>query len=616
MFNFENVKKVFDEFWDAASADLNTGMYGLADIWEGPSRSGGPSTNSGSSMIFAIETYKDSVYILQGGGAKSWLKVVSPNGHRIYDIGIWMVHQLWNSQPKYFSLAVINENEVLAGNMYLNLEHQFCAPFGIDIDSMYRSPFFSVSNVAANSSAWISAIRDVNGFNIYVGSKASPEDCLPCYLRQGYIDISDFSCSEELYSTNRFDMPGYEGDTLSYTDNGYGRRLPRPSMNPEKCMKAINNHSEVFNHVTVSPADVGRTSYAISKYCNSVMYKSMLKSAEYSSSSDKMKEDYINRLISGDPAANLKLLDESTRLTGLIGELLYGISSSLGDNYFTKSLFRDTSWWAPIWFTANKSKIRELNEGVSAYTLLHGVRMIEDFIPLLQGASVEPLSVEESLDSMGWVIIGKKGSATVKFGKNNMTYFRFPNSTCISMRKIHTLPLSDDIDGFCGLETRGNGLILWAWRYSDESVLKCYLYSNEGVFSEIASETIPSSFSPASGSTMGVSYSEGTWIIRDYFLSGRNKIDYVDIEVPTSREMDQLLGAETVLQYANLNEVTGGWRVASARHHGDGTLDEEQGRFGLDDGSVMLDHTYYENAEAWSKMDSYFGYQIVSFDKI
>jgi len=87
MFDVSNVKKTFDEFWKTSPTGSETSMYGLADIWEGPSRDGSPySAWTGASTVLAIETYKDNVYILQGGHNTSWLKVVTPNGQRMYEL--------------------------------------------------------------------------------------------------------------------------------------------------------------------------------------------------------------------------------------------------------------------------------------------------------------------------------------------------------------------------------------------------------------------------------------------------------------------------------------------------------------------------------------------------
>jgi hypothetical protein len=615
VFKFSDVKTVFDEFWSGGDmAASNTSMYGLADIWEGPSRSGGTGVITGTNTALAIDTYKDNVYVLYGGGIKSWLKVVTPDSSRIYDIGATLILMTNNNRPPYFSMAVINENEVIAGYLYLNLEHQFHAPFGVDLASVYKNPSFNISNARTSSSAWVTAIRDIGGWHVYVSSKASPDDCLPCAKKKQFAKV-DFECSDIPYSRDALVMPGYESGALAYTDHGYGPRIKKPVMSVGKCAAAINKYSAVFNHVKVSPEDVGLAGRDISRYCNSAMYYNMVNVSEYNAGAKEMRKKYLEKLLDGENDKGY-IISESRKLAGIIGGYIDAISSSLGDNDFTKSIFRNTEWWAPIWFNANQSKVNSLDDKFSCYKLLYSVDLKKEFIPmLLQMASSPGSSGRDTFKGpMGWILVGKAGKSVSKFGKNNMTYFRFPYSSCISTRKLFTIPSPLELDGICGVETRANGILVWGWRYHINSTLNAYFYSNDGAFSKLGSINCGSSFAPTSGAPMAVSDGGSEWIVKDYFYTG-SSIDYVETSVKKGSEMEALMGTSMVLNAANINEYRGSMAGTDGAYQ-DGTLDAHPGRYDLDDSSVHTDRQWGQGRERFDWVSGYSGFMIMTADRL
>ena len=586
MFGFKLIKKVYEEFWKGNSYS-KTVMYGIGDVWEGPNPLQDKGVEPGHSTILAVEAYRDSIYILQGGHYKSWLKVVSPNGIRVYELGSILILMTQNSLPPYFSMSVINEDEIIAGYAYLNLKQQFLAPFGIDLSDLYKNPSFNISNIRVNSISWISAIRDIGGWHLYLHTKSSPEECLPCDKKKKFAK-RDFECKEIPYSRPAYIMPGYEFDGLSVSRGEKGKRLPVPKANPETCIKAIDKYFSLHNQAKVSPADIGRVGYLISNNCNSTLYSNMIEATEYRSGVSLMRKEYLYRLLKGKNDINY-LTAESERLAGLIGEFIYGISKYLGDNSFTKKLIRNTEWWAPIWFNANRDKLKALSNTDNAYQLLYGIDMISDFIPLLKRVAVPPM-VSDGAKEMGWIIVGSKNKPIYKYSKTNMTYFRFPKAGCIGIRKLFTISNPREIDGICGVETRANGLIVWGLKYGISSKLICYLYSNDGQVSKIAEHSIDEKFTPVSNAPMAVTHMGSSWGIRDFFLANKNKIDYIDTIVKIGDDMQELLQVSTILNYANINDVVGSRASTEGSHYGDGLLDNDFSPYDLDDNQIEINH--------------------------
>lgn len=613
-----DIEATFDEFWNQGRAFSNTAMFGLADIWEGPVADGssGVGEHVGNNTVMAVETYKDNVYVLQGGGTHSWLKVVTPDGIAMYDIGDMLILMTDNMWPPYFCMTVLNEHEVIAGYLYLNLKFQYMAPFGIDMADLYRNPSFNISNSRANKGTWVTGVRDISGWHLYVHSKTSPDNCLPCSAKKSFAK-GDFSCVDIDYSRPALEMPGYRMEDLSYSQGiSYGARIPRQSPNLGKCMKAINDYAAVFNHVKISPDDLGNIGMQVSNNCSSVMYKNMVVASEFKAGGAIMADTYLDRLMGGNNDIAY-LIGESVRLTGIIGSFIKDISSSLGDNDFTRLLIQDTVWWAPIWFSANQSAVGALDRNASAYSLLRNVTL-NDFIMLLLGvAGGGGGGSSSTVSSMGWVVVGKSGTTPTKMGKNNMTYFRFPGAQCISVRKIGSIDGALTIDGIAQLETRANGIVVWAWKYHRiESDIIAYFISNDGVLSEVGRAGTGPEFSPVSGAAMAASDAGDKWIVKDYYLADFGSVEYVEITVNGGSEMETLKKGSMVSNYANVNEIIGAIGTPDASYYGDGTLEQHQGRFGLDSNQVTKALSWGNDGKQYSFIAGYSGLQIKTSDRI
>ena len=574
------IQDTFNDFWSGGTEKVEMSMYGLADIWEGPTgNSNGVGSYINSNTVMALETYKDSVYTIQGG-LQGWLKVVSPNGTRIYNLYSSLILLINNSNAPYFSMCVLNEDEVIAGYMYINLRHQFIAPFGLDIADIYSNPFASLSNVRVHDSAWVTAIRDRNSWKLYSYSKAAPENCLPCAAKKRMAK-TEFSCSEDQYSRIASHVPGYDSDgLLSYgRSSGYDnmRALPQAPMRAGECMKSLKKYTKAFNQAKLVSSDIGIAGKQVSKNCSSGMFSNIITIAEHAESSYQMSKEYLDMLLGGDEGDVAYIKLESSRITGEIAGFLSEISHSLGSNSFTRELMKDTTWWAPIWFSANSDKLRS---GENAYSLLSNVQ-IDDFIELLRyAASSDSASSVEIPHKMGWIFTGRKGDTPVKFGKNNMTHFRFPRMECIGIQKLFEIP-AFSVNGICGVETRPEGIVVWAWEYSTDSNLVCWIMTNGGVATKVAEVGCGDTFAPTSGAPMAVSKGETDWIIHDFFLADNNTIDFTEVTVPIGDDVSTLLKGSLVASYANLNEVTG-----TSSFYGDGLLDSNKGQFDLDDSRV------------------------------
>ena len=157
----DQVRSVFREFWDKSYDEIYTSMSGMADIWEGAIPGGGGRA-TGSNAIFGIRTYGDRIYVMQGG-LQTLLKVFTPNGLEIYDLGTKLSLMVHNNRDIYGSFTVINETELVIGYLYVNLDMQFSAPYGHDLSTLWRSPSSKYSIARVSSSAWVWAVRDNTG---------------------------------------------------------------------------------------------------------------------------------------------------------------------------------------------------------------------------------------------------------------------------------------------------------------------------------------------------------------------------------------------------------------------------------------------------------------------
>ena len=576
-----NIKKVHEEFW-TSTAESNTSMRGLADIWEGPTQDGG--VNSDSNVVIAVETFKNNVYILHGGGANSWLKVVTPNGPVMYDLGSWLVFLTKEGySPPYFSMAVLNEDEVIAGHMYLNLKHQFMIAFSEEYFKQYDFFLINIANVRISSSSWLTGIRVSGKWEFFLYSKANIEDCLPCSIKQGMAEDKEFTCEEEDFKMNRLEMPGYHVGGLSFTRGGnkYGTRVKKPIADASACMEAMNGYIRAFNQVNVNQNTVGNYGHQLSDSCSSGMYRNIVAVSEYKIESKALADKYIEEFISGNNDTGM-LKSKSAEIVGFIASFLYEISTELGDNDFTHSLMRDTTWWAPIWFIGNPAKLDELDEDKNAYDLLHDVKL-DEFIVTLLSAARKGADDKVIPDKLSWIMMGRKNQKVYKASKDNMTFIRLPDGQCLSVRKVFEIPLSTEylIDGICGIEFRGETAVVWAWLYSveryEQSTIKAFTISKDGIIKKAAELMAGDGFSPVSGSPMAASDAGDKWIIRDFFLSDINTIDYVESKV--SSGLQDVKKGNLVVNYANVNE---------GRYYGDGALERESewGPYDLDSNAV------------------------------
>ncbi len=612
----QEIKSVFDKFWADTTA-ANTAMYGLADIWEGPAgKNEGKGTLTSNNTVMAIETHRDNIYVMQGG-LSSWLKVITPNETRIYELGSMAMLLLGNRHSPYMSMTVLNDYEVIVGYLYLNLRHLFMAPFGIDMATFYKNPFISISNVRISSSSWVTAIRDASQWTILSNSKTSADNCLPCLSKRN-LSSSDFSCVDADFASrqpvrlNGYRAPSEDG-VLSYSQ-GVGlagmSRITPPVMDPLECLNALDGYSAVFNQARVSPVDVGAAGDQVSSKCSTAIYSNAVNSAEYKSLATALHTEYLGKLLDG--VNNIQnLIEESQSIVGGIAEFLAGITPHLGDNEFTRRIFNDSAWWAPIWFASNKVKLEELiGTQRNAYSELYFILM-DEFISVLVSVASAGKETQSVPGTVGWVLVGKKNVTPTIRGKNNMTYFRFPSSECMSTRKLFSID-ARSIDGICGVETRANGILVWGWKYGESSVLKCFFMTNEGVVSEAGEHVLDQNFSPVGGSPMAVSDAGDIWIIRDFYMADFQDIQFIENTVDAGSEMTDLKKSSTVVNYGNINEST--LSLGTGRYYDDGLLDAHPGKRGLEDPRATGNRSWGNDGQQYDWVSGYAGYQIQAAD--
>ena len=287
-----------------------------------------------------------------------------------------------------------------------------------------------------------------------------------------------------------------------------------------------------------------------------------------------------------------------------------------------RSLFSDQIWWSAIWFVANEDKILGDDSGedseyrINPYNLLHTVRF-EEFMELLVDAAgnVPPLQESQALP-MGWIIMSSVGTAPVKYSRNSMTYFRFPYSICMSTTKLSSLG-ERDFDAICDVETRPDGVLIWAWL--DRSTLKnrmyleliCYKVSNDGVLGKIGSIRQGYGWSPADNSAKAVQIAGDKWIVRDYYLkSSSGGIGYVQTTVDISSDMKAVMDAGNSIGYANVNEISGSEGQAKGTvHYSDGMLESDYAPYDLDN-SFMDIPSWGNDGKQYGWVGGYSGYQI------
>ena len=634
----EEINSTIMEFWDKDYDEIFLSMAGLANIWEGPVAEVDSPFMSGAGTILATKVYNDKIFIAQGGGASTLIKVLSPNGVEIYDLGSQANLITHTAMDVYGSMAVINDYEIILGYLYINLKMLFMAPYGIDLSGLWRNPAVKIVPVRVSSSSWIVGIRDSFGWSVMLTQKEGPENCLPCETKEEMAsEHNGFSCSELQYGRHAMQITGYKasrsmlasGASLSVSNmGGYGKmeRIKRVEHDNEKCFRAIDAYSNAFNRSKISPTDVGEVGQQMSTHCSKIMYLSMLQIVEYKARVQKMYNNYIADFISG-THDNEQLIADSEDLLQLIAGMLGELKNVSRDSTLLQSIFTDQIWWGPIWFTSNKDKIRADSDGnaPNAYTLLHTIKY-EDFVDvmIMAAAAVAPYDGSEPLP-MGWVIMAGKNRAPVKYGKDSMTYFRFPFSVCTSTRTLFTCD-NMEFKSICEVETRADGTIIWAW--DDRSTLwnkqylrlKVYKVSNDGVFLPIGELDIGYAMSPVddAAKSVGISPDKDYWIVRDYYLidSVDGGIGYVETKVAIPTDMQTIYNVSSTNTYANCNEMHGpeGSSTGTMKYD-DGLLETKWEKFDLDD-DRMDTPAWGNNGPQYTFVAGYTGYQIHSASEL
>ena len=623
---------VFREFWDKTYSEIYTSMAGMADIWEGPGNY--QNSYAGAGTIIGMQYYNDKLFIVQGGGLQTFIKVISPNGVEIHLMNAQACLITHTPRDVYGSICVINDNELIVGYLYVNLELQFATPYGLDLSGLWDNPSVKITSARVNSTSWVTAIRSAGSIQFFLHSKASPEDCLPCSVKEAASSGAvKFSCVEENYSREAQVIGSFRasrsmmatGANMSVTSMGgmgFFEQKPMPQTNAAECIKVMDEYVSIFNKARVSPTDVGEIGQKMSRSCSRVMYGNMLQTIQYKKESEAMHDSYIESYISGEED-NGEIFTKSSALVALISPLLGELTSSISDNEMLRSLFSDQVWWAPLWFVDNQELYVDTDSRLNPYSLLHTVDF-EDFMEILINAasSMPPMSPSQPLP-MGWIVMSDKNSAPVKYSRTSMTYFRFPFSICMSSTKLFSLG-ERDIDSVCDIETRPDGVIIWAWK--DKSTLKnrmymelkCYKVSNDGAFSEIGTVDIGYSLSPVDNSAKAVGLDDAKthWIVRDYFLkdSTSGGIDYVETKVNISSDMSKVMNARNSMEYANVNEISGMEAGSKGTvHYSDGMLETDYDPLDLDN-DFMGTPSWGNDGKQFEWVGGYSGYQIHSAD--
>ena len=634
----KSIKETFMEFWDKEYDEIFLSMAGLADIWEGPLEGSSAGMGEGTGTILAIKIFGDKIFIAQGGGLQTTIKVLSPNGVQIYNLGSQLSLMTHTAQDVYGSMAIISEDELILGYMYINLKLLFMAPYGIDLAGMWRNPSVKVVPVRVSSSSWVVALRSGQEWRLMITKKESPEDCLPCKTKENASrDRTSFTCREESYSRNALVIDGYTASrddmgsgnvSLSVTAmGGYGNMeaIRKPPTDDKKCLEAIDEYTVAFNRSKISPADVGEIGQKMSSNCSKVLFLNMLQIVEYKSESTALYNRYIKNFISGN-SDNMELFNDSKKLIQLILPMLSELKDTSSDSELLRDIFSDEVWWAPIWFIANRIKLTaEVNLDTNAYTFIHNVEY-EDFIAVLvAAANISSVDYQGIPLKMGWVIMAGKNQTPVKYGKESVTYYRFPFAICTSTRPLCKMG-AFDFRSVCEIETRADGVLVWTW--VDKStlsnkqyiILRCYKVSNDGILSTLAEETIGYTMSPVEDSAKAVSVDPeyGYWIVRDYYIkdSTNGGIGFVESKVAIPQEMGELYNTSQVSAYANCNEMGGTeGSSTSTRKYSDGLLDRHWDKFDLDDDKIES-LAWGNNGPQYRFVSGYTGYQIHSASEL
>ena len=386
------IKAIFDDFWNLSYSEIFTSMAGMADIWEGPGNY--QNSYAGASTIIGMQYYNDRLYVVQGGGMQTFVKVISPNGMEIHLLGAQACLITHTAMHVYGNLCVINDNELIIGYLYVNLDLQFATPYGLDLSQLWDNPTVKISSTRISSSSWVTSIRSSGSNQFFLHQKASPEDCLPCAAKEKATrgKQAKFTCKEESYSRDAMYIDSYRasrtmmatGANMSVTSmEGMSLYEPKPAPKTDsaECIRTMDEYVTLFNKARVSPLDIGEVGQKMSRSCSRVMYGNMLQTIEYKQGTEEMNDTYIEEYIKGEED-NSKILSRSKELLGLISPLLGELSGSLSDNEIVRSLFSDQIWWSAIWFADNEDLYIGTEKRINPYSLLQSVSF-EDFINVM-----------------------------------------------------------------------------------------------------------------------------------------------------------------------------------------------------------------------------------------
>jgi len=631
----DKIEQIFKWFWDKTYGDIYTTMAGMADIWEGPG--GYQNAYAGASTILGMQFYEDTLYVVQGGGLQTFIKVFSPNGIEIHMLGAQACLMTHTPLDVYGSICVINKNELIVGYLYVNLEMQFATPYGLDLAQLWDNNSVKITSARVSSIAWVTAIRSAGSTQFFLHQKANPEDCLPCSVRQSNSSGSaKVSCIEEEYSRQPMGIESYvatrsmmaNGANASITDMGGVTLLDkktRPVADAAECLLAIGEYQVLFNRKKISPRDIGIVGQKLSRSCSSTMYGNMLQIVEYKSKAEDLHDRLLEQIANGVSSSQgqqggqqpIDVGAESAELVGLISPVLMSINKS-SDSPMLKELFRDQIWWGPIWFSLHQTEIENIE---NPYTLLQSLSF-DDFIDMLTTAAAAiPSPTATTNLPMGWIMVSDADTAPVKYSRKGITYFRFPFSLCMSTTKLFTIG-ERDIDSICDVETRPDGVLVWGWK--DRSTLgnrmymelKCYKISNDGVASLLSTFTLGYDMTPLDNRAMAVGVGDGYWIVRDFYIvdSEAGGIAYVDTKVNMSADMKNIIDQPNASNYANVNEISGMEAgTVGTIHYSDGLLERNYGDYDLDDGFVGIP-AWGNDGKQFDWVKGYSGYQIHSPD--
>ena len=602
------VYQQYRKFWDTSYKEHFLTMAGIADIWESPQGNFENSFN-GIDTIGGLQIYKDRIFIVQGYGMQTLVKVISPSGIEVYGLGANAMIMKSCNKGLEGNFTVLNEDELIIGYLYVNLKRQFSAPFGIDLSELYGHKNWKVVNARINSTSWLNGLQGPDGWKLVVLKRSSMEDCFDCNLKRQLASASKkFQCEQEDRS---FTMRGFSfakratrsmlqtGVSTSITRMGGLSKMddiPLPASSGAGCLYAIERYRDVFKFKNPNIQDIGEAGSLVSEKCASYMLQYVVEIGSYRDKTEYLYDEYTHKSINGDADTHEWLLKESKDALSTIAPALTDIVATSTDDGSLDALFSDIVWWAPLWFVMQDSKIKSIPIG-DAYAAARRVDKDSFISALKNAAKTAPGLPKERNFGVKWVLTSQDGTKPTKLAKNTATFYSFPMGICYSMDLIATIDRKA-FDWICEVETRADGLIIWAWKDKAEyekrfdMVLKCFKLTLDGIFTEIASLDTGRDSTPLSGSAKSVSVSSDNtfFMVKDYYLVDGEKgpIDYTETKVEINADMTEILNLPVVNHYANLDEFTLDFTMPNIYHWGDGMFEKDWKDFDLDDSQVRM----------------------------